>query len=135
MQDLYWWTVKQRPTRARQRLSDATPLTELFVTEYGNAYSQNAIGDMFRTLSKRVGFRVTPHMLRHTWATHTLHFLRRSHWRGDPLLYIQARLGHSSLNTTIIYLHLLEHMDVELLESHNNELDMLFSGSIEGLTV
>ena len=135
MQDLYWWSVKQRPKRIRCNAQGQAQLKELFITERGNAYSQNAIGDMFRALSRRVGYPVTPHMLRHTWATHTLHFLRRSNLRGDPLLYVQARLGHASLNTTIIYLHHLEHMDVELLESHNNELDMLFSGSVEGLTV
>lgn len=58
----------------------------------------DAITYMFkRKLSALVGRRVTPHMLRHSYAT----FMSR---RGVPLRQIQQLLGHSSLATTQMYL-------------------------------
>lgn len=133
MEDLYWWSVKQRQARANAQQGKGDPSTALFLTTHGNAFSQNAIGSMFRALKPKVGFDVYPHLLRHTWATHTLYFLRRTRWKGDPLLYVQRRLGHASLNTTLVYLHLLDELDAELIGQHDAELDVLFSGDIEGL--
>lgn len=50
-----------------------------------------------RKVSPAVGCRVTPHMLRHSYAT----YLCR---RGVPIRQIQQLLGHSSLATTQVYL-------------------------------
>lgn len=59
-----------------------------------------AVRRLFLRLSKKVGFEITPHMLRHTHAT----ALFKSGW--DPAL-IQKRLGHTSLQTTLdIYTHI-----------------------------
>jgi len=55
---------------------------------------------VLKGLAKEVGIqkRVTPHKLRHTFATHLLH-------RGEDLVNIQNLLGHASLSTTQIYAH------------------------------
>ena len=56
---------------------------------------------MFERLSKRTGIEVTPHLLRHTHATELI----RAGW---DMAYVQKRLGHTDIQTTInTYVHLL----------------------------
>lgn len=78
----------------------------LFQRRDGGRLDPNAISYVFtRKVSPAVGTRVTPHMLRHSYAT----YLCR---RGVPLRQIQQLLGHSSLATTQVYLDVTA-MDLE----------------------
>jgi integrase len=60
----------------------------------GKPLNYRAIRDLFARIAKKVGYRVSPHMLRHTHATELL----RNGWDAS---YVQRRLGHRSIQTTI----------------------------------
>ena len=74
------------------------PTNYLFEGMHGQAYSSSSVLNIVKDAAKRAGVfrRVTPHMLRHSFATHLLE-------DGVDLRYIQSLLGHSSTKTTEIY--------------------------------
>lgn len=123
MEDLWSYSIFQRPNRAR---GNGKISTALFLTELGNPYSESAIQRVFAGIQKKTGFHVSPHMLRHTYATYTLHGLRERGFKGEALLYVRDRLGHSSVSTTEIYLHLLSQIDGNLMLLHEEEINTLF---------
>src|ERR1019366_5462726 len=125
MEDLWWYVVRHRRVRAEAAAS-APACDAAFLTERGRQYGDTALTDIFAALQRRVNFYVRPHMLRHAYATYTLWRLRRSSLQGDPLLYVRDRLGHSSVATTSIYLHLINQLDVDLVLQHEDEIDELF---------
>lgn len=66
----------------------------------GKAMSYSSIQMLFRRLSRKLGFKVTPHIFRHTHATELL----RAGW---DMSYVQRRLGHKQIQTTInAYAHI-----------------------------
>lgn len=100
----------------------------LFVNQRGEPYSEGgkSINRIVSDTGKRAGVKVHTHMLRHTYATHTLINLQRSPATGlDPLVFLQRQLGHSSIHTTMIYLHLINEMADKAVLAYDDELNTL----------
>lgn len=106
MEDMYAYT-----TFERNSLAGAVERKELVLTIHGQRYSKEAAVKVCADLSNRVGFRVRPLMLRHSYAIHTLLLLRsRPEIKLEPLMYVRDRLGHASVQTTMVYLQQIERL-------------------------
>jgi len=99
----------------------------LILTVNGNAFSKSAMVDVMKAIEKKAGFPMRAHMLRHSYGTYTLAALRKSHnYEGEPLLYVRDRLGRSDVQTTAIYLHLIDQLEEQVVLAHVDEVEMLF---------
>lgn len=131
MEKLWAYSVRRRQPRANNNRKGEEFL-HLFLTEAGVPYTKDALTGIFRRLSRRVGFKVGAHMLRHSYATYLLWSLRKSAmFQGEPLLYVRDRLGHSDVSTTTVYLHLINALEGHLVLAHEDEIDELFASTQE----
>jgi integrase/recombinase XerD len=96
-----WLRQYQAVARAALVRRRSTP--RLFVNTRGGPLSRVGLWKILRGYGRQAGVQMalSPHVLRHSFATHLLE-------RGADLRAIQMMLGHADLSTTQIYTHVLE---------------------------
>ncbi len=88
-------------TKARDELLKGNHNEYLFISEKGEPLKVSDVEIIMQKLVQKIAIQkhVTPHTLRHTFATHLLN-------NGADIKSVQELLGHASLNTTGIYTHI-----------------------------
>jgi integrase/recombinase XerD len=109
-----WLGPGGRPRLAANKRRARPDAQAMFLSTRGRRMSRQAVWTVVNTCARRVGLadRVTPHVLRHSFATHLLD-------HGADIRVVQELLGHASITTTQVYTKVSqEHLRRAYLAAH-----------------
>lgn len=93
-----------------------------FINRNGKRYTEQSIRLMVKKYSRLAGIErnITPHMFRHSFATYLIE-------EGVDISCVQPILGHSSIKTTQVYIHVAAKMQAEILRNMHprNKMELL----------
>ena len=107
-------TVREYMEDGRPSLAGDAAGRALFVSRKGGRLTRQALWLILKGRARAAGIdrKITPHTLRHSFATHLL-------IGGAPLRHVQELLGHASITTTQVYTHLTsEHVRAQYKTAH-----------------
>ncbi len=106
--------LEQYLAGARGRLLGARQSPWMFVSRRGTRLTRQSIWRLLGRYGRQAGIPkpVTPHLLRHSFATHMLA-------RGADLRSLQVMLGHADISTTQIYTHVVAARLQEIYQQHH----------------
>lgn len=89
----------------------------LWLNEHGTPVTPKDLQRAFKRASKKLGFKVTPHFMRHTGATQLLYYWAKAkgteiceHHKLAIHAFLKDQLGHSKMETTLYYIRTIESM-------------------------
>jgi integrase/recombinase XerD len=106
--------IKRYTGGARSELLGARLSDALFVSSRGEAITRQAFWQLIKRYALRAGIAkaISPHTLRHAFATHLLN-------HGADLRVVQMLLGHADISTTQIYTHVARERMKQLHAKHH----------------
>ncbi len=106
--------VKRYAAEARAELLSGQASDDLFVTAQGGAMTRQSFWQIIKRYALQAGLKsaISPHVLRHAFATHLLN-------HGADLRVVQLLLGHSDISTTQIYTHVARERLKQLHATHH----------------
>ncbi len=106
--------IREYLRAARPRLLRGRTSPYLFLNRFGGRLGRIGFWKTLTLYGKRAGLRVklTPHQLRHSFATHLLE-------RGADLRSVQMMLGHADISTTQIYTHVVQERLKQVYKAHH----------------
>lgn len=127
----------QRAQLYRRAKGAASPY--LFLNRHGAPWSDKGLCNAYRKLwtstdhqRPALDFKITPHMLRHTFATLELYAESQNRNLGYALAWVRDRLGHASISTTTIYVHCLDMLGEPYLNQYQQEIDAILTAGGPG---